>query len=42
MSRYKMKFSALLSFCMPMLSAMLMTACVDEIPGYGYDIPEGR
>lgn len=36
------RLSILLSWCTAAISAVFMTACVDEIPGYGYDIPEGE
>lgn len=43
MSRYNIKPVALLSWCVAALSAAFMTACVDEIPGYGSDyIPDGE
>lgn len=43
MSRYNIRLKTLLSWCVAACSAALMTACVDEIPGYGLnDIPEGE
>ncbi len=43
MSRYNIRLKTLLSWCIAACSAAFMTACVDEIPGYGLnDIPEGE
>ena len=43
MSRYNIRLKTLFSWCVAACSAALMTACVDEIPGYGLnDIPEGE